>query len=955
MIKKPEPPQPVKSEEEDQAILNAQAQVTAEEEVPEAFDDQFSQPEEVEVAGLGSVAGKIAAKVTGKKARQALSQKTMKPGIAGNAAVDEAEEILTRQAQDELVKQTDLPPNIQSQIGRQIDPARTPQRNISLKYIDNFDDIGNLIDDVANVKGVMDEPNMQVETWAQTGKKAQSVELDLKDIFDNSRSLQLPKNASEQVALKQVMLQSAAELKSMGDDLLLIDPNTGTMDFRADATPEKLFEYRKAVNAYTAIYHKYTGQAREAARLLNAQKMPAGAAQIPMKDLMTSTQPENLLTIAKLIHEANDPAAITAAARESWSRRAGGMLYEYWINNLLGSIGTHTKNFVGNGITMSMAIPEHYLASGIGTLRKGIGGTADSIQANEVNAMSYGLIQGVNDGISAFFDTLKKDMGEVNLIDPTHSKLEYYRKPEFTSGNMGLNQNNMLGKTVDFIGKWYVRLPGRFLQAEDELFKAVGYRMKLNEVAYRTANAEGLSPSSPAFYARVSEVIKEPPLDVHAEAINFARYQTFTNDMTGNMAAGAKKFQETPIGKYFIPFLRTPVNILKYGMSRTPVGFMMPSVLRDLKAGGKAADLAMSRMTMGSTIAGSVALSLNNYDDQGTYRPRITGAGPMNPGVAAQWRQYGIEPYSIFVDGKYYPYDVVEPFGTVLAVIANGMEVLTNTDDPNDRAELIETMSLTVAEYTTDKSYMQGFSNLLDLIQGRSQGNIKSILATFSPTSTTAMSKVAKDVDPIMRETKDVPSNHFGQYAAQIVAQIKSRTPGMSDGLMPKTDVFGQDIYWGEPLFAMHSISPAMARPMRKDEYAPYVRELVVHKIGEGKPTPVIRYDTEYGPVTLNLLEMEVDGKTGDELFYEYRQMVGEQRFDVLSATVLSDTYTNFPDLSEERGQLLSMAMNTGKSNAKELFRQKHSGIIDAGFDTAEAKGTPTKIIPAGVPETEAR
>jgi len=216
------------------------------------------------------------------------------------------------------------------------------------------------------------------------------------------------------------------------------------------------------------------------------------------------------------------------------------------------------------------------------------------------------------------------------------------------------------------------------------------------------------------------------------------------------------------------------------------------------------------------------------------------------------------------------------------------------------------------------------------------------------------MGKLAKDIDPVMRETRDVAPNQFGKFAAQTIATIKSKTPYGSKTLKPKTDVFGNDMHWGEPLFGMHSISPGMARPLQNDENAPYVRELVVHKVGEGKPSSVVRYETSYGPLTVDLLEIELEGADGSALFYEYRQFVGEQRLEMVKATVQSKFYASLPDGSDERSALLHSAMTKGKSNGKELFLKNHKDLIEAGFAIIDSKGIPATVIPAGIPDTEA-
>jgi len=490
------------------------------------------------------------------------------------------------------------------------------------------------------------------------------------------------------------------------------------------------------------------------------------------------------------------------------------------------------------------------------------------------------------------------------------------------------------------------------LESTDEVFKNIGYLMKLNEVAYRTANDAGLEPGTDAFYKKVAEVRLEPSNEVHAEGKQFAQYQTFTDDLTNKYALAAKGIQDTPLGRYFIPFLRTPLKIVTYGLQRLPTGLLM----KDFRAGGKQRDLAISRIAFGSTAAGLLAMSSNNYDDEGNYRPMFTGGGPTDRDVAAMWRQYGIEPYSIY-DRKtdtYKPYDWLEPAGSIIATWANGIEIYNNTDNPEDKAELAMAMSLSIAEYTSDKSYMQGLQRLLQAVDGEGGSNIASMVAMFSPSATGQMSKLAKDIDPTMRETKDVTPVAGSEFLGQVIAKIQARSPLWSESLKPKTDVFGGDLKWGEPTFYMHSISPAMARPMMGGATAIYARELVANRVGLSAPAPVIRVQNKYTrkALPINLLQSSVGDKDGETLFYEYRQAVGQLRLLEISKEMKTKYYRSAPDQSPERAERLRIAMSRGKSIATEKFIKKYPTLIKDGIIAEASGGAPRHVLPAGIPDS---
>ena len=81
------------------------------------------------------------------------------------------------------------------------------------------------------------------------------------------------------------------------------------------------------------------------------------------------------------------------------------------------------------------------------------------------------------------------------------------------------------------IGIGAVRIPGRALGAEDEIFKTLGYRMELNARALRQASEEvhGGKVAPDKLKERIAELVENPPEDLRLAATDAALYQTFTN------------------------------------------------------------------------------------------------------------------------------------------------------------------------------------------------------------------------------------------------------------------------------------------------------------------------------------------------------------------------------------------------------------------------------------------
>jgi hypothetical protein len=109
-----------------------------------------------------------------------------------------------------------------------------------------------------------------------------------------------------------------------------------------------------------------------------------------------------------------------------------------------------------------------------------------------------------------------------------------------------------------------------------------------------------------------------------ANAKEVAEYQTFQTPL----GKSADRFKTSPtahiLAKLLFPFVRTPINLLKYAGERTPLGVFSQEVRDNLagKNGAVARDTQIARITLG-TMVGVAALRMAS---QGL----ITGGGPAD-------------------------------------------------------------------------------------------------------------------------------------------------------------------------------------------------------------------------------------------------------------------------------------------------------------------------------------
>jgi hypothetical protein len=199
-----------------------------------------------------------------------------------------------------------------------------------------------------------------------------------------------------------------------------------------------------------------------------------------------------------------------------------------------------------------------------------------------------------------------------------------------------------------------VRIPTRLLSAEDELYKRIARRMELNGLAVRQARKEGLKGE--AAKARIAELSANPPDDMLAQSMDNARYLTFQRKLGPAAGAVAGLTQKWPALKLFLPFVRTPTNLLKFALERSPAAPILREWRKDFTAGGARRDLAVARAMLGTGVGMAIY--------EAALAGKITGSAPTDPAKSKLQYADGWEPYSIRLGDTWYSYKRLDPFAT---------------------------------------------------------------------------------------------------------------------------------------------------------------------------------------------------------------------------------------------------------------------------------------------------
>jgi hypothetical protein len=890
---------------------------------PEAMLPEGDQP--VQVAGL----------------LDAFKGKGARPPLTANRAP--LDTLVERQSNNLLVFR-DMTPQEKSQIDMLFGTGRTtgtPRQGVYPNLnVQNIDDaVKQFGGNIATVfEGIIED--------AKRGK------ITLAEIVKQSEAIGLDEMTAKLRALKPGDMLTHAEM--VKSNLMMIatagETQRAVVAARAPgATDQQKMDAARAIVFQGAIMAKTVGNNAEYARglaFLNALRtMPSdqqGALATGMAEIVggmakSGFRVESIDDGLRAYATLNAPYQQQAFARglagsfERLKANTPDVLVEIYMNALLASPATHMRNMLGNTAFTVTQIPERALAGMIGQTRQALGwGSQDRAYVGESLAMFHGMATGMTNAFRAFGTAMKT--GEPSDLA---SKVEARRMRAITAEQFDIDPGSALGAMVNFYGN-AIRLPGRFLIAEDEMFKSVARSMSLHADKYKLmVEMRKAGKTDAEIEAAAVEFITKPNAASDARAMEFARQVTLQDDLTG-WAKDAQGVMGHPVTKIFVPFYKTPTNIVRNVLDRTPlpaipgIGHVLETAglskyRAEIAAGGAKADLARAKLAMGSTMLGTLAYSISGSEGDDVI---VTGAGPSNVEARQAWTRQGNQPYSIGFkqeDGNYLfaSYNGMEPLSAVIAIAADYAHYAKNETNGEVLDALAVAGTLSIADYMTNLPMLQGVADLFRTFGGamrsdlNTQEKITAIVAGLGKQATGAAITTAQGAIPVIGSTvagaaiervgdptvrsSMSPENTLtgmGSDAAyrafsEALQAAKARNPLYSKDLPPELNL------WGEQRTEGFGTVYEIFSPIRikQGKYKGVDDELVRLNLGIQMPDKAVKgvnlnaeqynrmlkYMNEADPATGNTLLDELRDTIGSK---DYRAMLNGEKIDTLRSVV---------------------------------------------------------------------
>lgn len=615
------------------------------------------------------------------------------------------------------------------------------------------------------------------------------------------------------------------------------------------------YAFRRAAATYHAIQLEMMGARAEAGRALNAFRIPAGSPERWLRQVDSLVAdaggPGGARELADRIVQASakGDVALNEMVRGGAMARSRDLIRLVYTNSLLSGIGTPVVNIVGNAASLLQNVVARAVSPRLASAFGGVSTT----QVGEASALVFGYQQALRDifrlnpieaagrisdnagealrrdgvfrGMAPGLDdaapegiNLRAEREEAGMIagqtaQRPLSAAVLGQDINNLGRRVGLNWNvsedSVVGRLLDVL-QILIEAPSNINALTDDFFKVIAARGELHAQAWRRTMAEGAAGDGAR--QRLAELLNNPTDEMLEAAEREMHDLTFTREAPG-VAKGLSDIRRAmdsagpvPFGTIFMPFLRTPANLVSMAMQYSPLAPFSRRARDALREGGAAAEVAKAKIAVGSALW-SVWIGMA-MDGQ------ITGSGPGNPAqrdAMSRPDERGgqvWQPFSVRFGDRWYSYERADPLGTGLSLVASIAEIMNNNDwDEAGQQEFSEVAAHAInalGEAFFDKTALRSVIEFTSAIVSGNPAEGERLLmnrASGIIPGSSALRMLRRGSDEYLRET------------ANVADALRNTIPGLSDDLPPQRDLWGRERTYQTGLGQVYdAIAPVQTR-----------------------------------------------------------------------------------------------------------------------------------------------
>lgn len=511
-----------------------------------------------------------------------------------------------------------------------------------------------------------------------------------------------PRREEEQHAVAQKIflakLRAESGLPPEGERFQTYRPRGGIDHPRDEGTPLMVDAKRAATPELLAQITDWRQQME--ARIAREERDPLtrnallGEVKIQYDGIMQQYQATYATRAPLQAQVAGAHAGLRAAQANLGQARPG--FAEMWTEQTTAAMLGPTswiRNEIGNAGMGIWALGTRFLAEQLGRLHPNTG-----VAPGETAAMLWGMTHGEAQHWQNSMQTWTT--GESQFTPGTQGKTDVHPQA-VTAENVGalmgrtFDPNGVTAKVINFWANWIGFLSGgrlthRILNTRDEYYKSKNYSMETNALAFREAQRQGMTEGS-AFTDHAAKVMSDPNVaaEINQGALDQAIKltlqdpakpggiaETFTNIAQYRLPILGTE-QEFPVGRLLLPFIKIPMNSVKFTMENTPLAALSTQWRQTVAAGGPKADIALAQVILGSSVMAAIAMYVGTGN--------VTGRAPDNPVLRDDWLKAHPE-YSTRVPFTdiWVPYRI-DPIGNHIAMVADAAQIMGQI--PHDVAQ----------------------------------------------------------------------------------------------------------------------------------------------------------------------------------------------------------------------------------------------------------------------------
>lgn len=454
----------------------------------------------------------------------------------------------------------------------------------------------------------------------------------------------------------------------------------------------------------------------------------------------------------------NNKEQVTEFYRKFVKPKASEWVDTLRYNSMLSSPNTHiiniSSNFQGTGILTPI---EKTITGSLDALRSALTGNPRQYAVGEGAAYAKGYYSKLAQASSDFWGVMTGKKFSIQPDVPISSQI-----PKATS---------KIGRATEST----LSFPTRLLEAADNFFAALTEGGEKAALSYKTSKGIKEPKGLGSITDKVRERLFRGELNVEKQGALL----NAIDDVTGKILAlrSSDNPVTSTIAKFTLPFVKTPMNLLKQGIEYSPAGLLtLP--------GAKNKTEQLSKIIIGMGSAAGAATLLG--------QDRLTWAEPTNPNQKAAFRDAGRQPYSIKIGDKWVSYSKLHPaLAFNFALIASLDNEMKNQKLDESQADSVLSAFAKWGNFLADQSYLK---NIGDFVSG-TKGDVEGYAKTLSnyPTQLipfrALMSWLERLTDPVQRQAD--PEGSILDKQMQLIA---SQIPGLAQSVPARTNAKGKPI-----------------------------------------------------------------------------------------------------------------------------------------------------------------